>query len=88
MGLIVQGVLQSLAVCFPKLVWPHFGSWLRTANVKGVPSELVVASAPRQHGPHFLVSLPITHAFKKFVSPRICWERCPEFIADDLREAA
>jgi hypothetical protein len=87
-GLIVQGLLQYLAVCFPKLVWQHFGSWLRTANVKGVPSELVVASALRQHWPHFLVSLPFTDEFKKFVSPRICWARCPDFLADELRQAA
>lgn len=87
-GLIVQGLLQYLAVCYPKLVWQHFGSWLRTANVKGVPSELVVANALRQHWPHFLVSLPLTDAFKKFVAPRICWERCPDSLADDLRQAA
>lgn len=87
-GLIVQGLLQYLAVCFPKLVWQHFGSWLRTAKVTGVPSELVVASALRQHWPHFLVSLPLTDAFKKFVVPRICWERCPDFLAHDLRQAA
>ena len=86
-GLIVQGLLQYLAVCFPKLVWRHFGSWLRTANVKGVPSELVVASALRQHWPQFLVSLPITDAFKKFVAPRICWARCPDSLANDLRQA-
>lgn len=88
MGLIVQGLLQYLAVCFPMLVWQHFGSWLRTANVKEVPSELVVASALRQHWPHFLVSLPFTDEFKKFVSPRICWARCPDFLADELRQAA
>ena len=87
-GLIVQGLLQYLAVCFPKLVWRHFGSWLRTANVKGVPSELVVASALRQHWSHFLMSLPKSDGFKKFVSPRICWERCPDFVANDLRLAA
>ena len=86
-GLIVQGLLQYLAVCFPKLVWRHFGSWLRTANAKGVPSELVVARALRQHWPQFLVSLPITNKFKKFVAPRICCARCPDSLADDLRHA-
>ena len=87
-GLLVQGLLQYLAVSYPKLVWRQFGSWLRTANVKGVPSELVVASALRQHWPQFLVSLPITHTFKKFVAPRICWARCPDSLAKDLRQAA
>ena len=87
-GLIVQGLLQYLAVCYPKVVWQQFGSWLRTANVKGVPSEGVVASALRQHWPQFLVSLPFTDAFKKFVAPRICWERCPDSLADDLRHTA
>ena len=87
-GLIVQGWLQYLAVSYPKLVWQQFGSWLRTANVKGIPSELVVASALHQHWPQLLVSLPITHAFKKFVGPRICGERCPDSLAENLRPAA
>lgn len=84
-GLVVQGLLQYLAVCFPKEVWRQFGSWLRTANPKGVPSEAVVASALRQHWADFLVSLPKRDGFKKFVRARLCWKRCPVFLADALR---
>jgi hypothetical protein len=87
-GLIVQGLLQYLAVCFPKPVWGHFGGWLRTANTKGVPSELVVAGALRRHWPQFLLSLPGSDEFKKFVAPWICRERCPDFLAEDLRQSA
>lgn len=55
-GVIAQGLLQYLAVAFPKLVWDLFGSWLRTIRPGIPPSEFVVANALRQTLPEFLMS--------------------------------
>ena len=55
-GVIAQGLLQYLAVAFPKLVWDSFGSWLRTIRPGIPPSEFVVANALRQTLPEFLMS--------------------------------
>ena len=38
-GLIAQGLLQSLAVTYPRLVWDSFGSWLRTVRPGIPPSD-------------------------------------------------
>jgi len=58
-GLIVQGLLQYLAVFHHRAVWRFFGSWLRTENHALAPSELVVAHALRNSLPDFLLSLPV-----------------------------
>jgi hypothetical protein len=87
-GLIVQGLLHYLAVCHPRDVWRCFGSWLRTTNRTAPPSELVVAHALRGAFPAFLLSLPQTHAFKKFIAPRLSPERCPHLCLTQLDIAA
>ena len=38
-GLIAQGILQYLAVTYPRLVWASFGSWLRTIRPGIPPSD-------------------------------------------------
>jgi len=87
-GLIVQGLLQYLAVFHHRAVWRFFGSWLRTTNRNAVPSELVVAHALRNSFPHFLLSLPKTDLLKKFIAPRLSPERCPNLCLTELDIAA
>jgi len=38
-GLIVQGLLQYLALAFSKKIWRYFGSWLRTIRPDVLPSD-------------------------------------------------
>jgi hypothetical protein len=76
-GLIVQGLLQYVAVFHQRAVWRFFGSWLRTENRAVAPSELVVAHALRNSLPDFLLSLPYSDALKKFLAPKFAPERCP-----------
>lgn len=87
-GLIVQGLLQYLAVFHHRAVWRCFGSWLRTANTAAAPSELVVAHALRNSFPDFLLSLPSTDALKKFLAPKLAPERCPNLALIELDQAA
>jgi len=87
-GLIVQGLLQYLAVFHPRAVWRGFGSWLRTANRAAAPSELVVAHALRRALPDFLLSLPATDALKKFLGAKLAPERCPNLCLSELDQAA
>jgi len=70
-GLLVQGLLQYLAVFHHRAVGRFFGSWLRTENRARAPSERVVAHALRNSLPDVLRSLPSSDALKKFgSSPR------------------
>jgi hypothetical protein len=87
-GLIVQGLLQYLAVFHPQAVWRSFGSWLRTANRAAAPSELVVAHALRHAFPDFLLSLPPTDGIKKFLADKLAPERCPNMALIELDQAA
>ena len=66
-GVVCQGLLQYLAVAYPKLVWNSFGSWLRTIRPGLPPSELVVATALRQSLPEFLLNSTKNCIFAKFV---------------------
>jgi hypothetical protein len=81
-------LLQYLALYHHHTVWRFFGSWLRTTNRTAPPSELVVAHALRNTFPHFLVSLPETDAFKKFIGSRLSPERCPNLGLSELDLAA
>jgi hypothetical protein len=81
-------LLQYLAVYHHRDVWRFFGSWLRTTKRTAPPSELVVANALRNSFTHFLLSLPKTDAFKKFLAPLFSPERCPNFCLIELDEAA
>lgn len=87
-GLIVQGLLQYLAVFHHRAVWRLFGSWLRTENHALAPSELVVAHALRNSLPDFLLSLPKTDALKKFIGPKLAPNRCPNMCLIQLDQAA
>jgi hypothetical protein len=87
-GLIVQGLLQYLAVFHRRAVWRFFGSWLRTENHALAPSELVVAHALRNSLPDFLLSLPCNDALKKFLAPKLAPERCPNICLIELDHAA
>ena len=69
-GVISQGLLQYLAVVFPKLVWNSFGSWLRTIRPGIPPSEFVTAHALRQTLPDFLLSNSKSDSFEKFILDR------------------
>ena len=66
-GVVCQGLLQYLAVAYPKLVWTSFGSWLRTIRPGIPPSELVVATALRQSLPEFLLISSRDCIFAKFI---------------------
>lgn len=87
-GLIVQGLLQYLALFHHRTVWRLFGSWLRTENHALAPSELVVAHALRNSFPDFLLSLPQTDRLKKFLGPKLAPERCPNLALIELDHAA
>jgi hypothetical protein len=87
-GLIVQGLLQYLAVFYPRAVGRFFGSWLRTANRAVAPSERVVAHAPRNSLPHFLLSLPNSDRLKKFLASKLAPERCPNRCLIHFEKAA
>ena len=69
-GVVCQGLLQYLAVAFPKLVWESFGSWLRTIRPGIPPSEFVVANALRQTLPEFLLTTIQRHPLAKFIVER------------------
>ncbi len=70
-GLIAQGLLQYLSLCFPDLVWASFGSWLRTIR-KGIPpSEFVSSLALRNSFPDFLSTSPSEHTFAKFIIDKV-----------------
>ena len=74
-GIIAQGLMNYLAVTFPKLVWGSFGSWLRTIRQDVFPSELVTASALRNTLPQFLADSEEEAIFEKFLLERIDLER-------------
>jgi hypothetical protein len=69
-GVIAQGLLQYLAVAYPKLVWDSFGSWLRTIRPGIPPSEFVVANALRQTLPDFLMGSSESDCLAKFIADR------------------
>jgi hypothetical protein len=75
LGLIAQGLLQTLSLCCTTAVWKRFGSWLRTIRPGVLPSELVVALALRHSLPLFLADSPEDHPFVKFIRQRIDLDR-------------
>lgn len=74
-GVIAQGLLQTLALRCSGTVWKHFGSWLRTIRPGILPSEFVVAIALRHSLPHFLADSSDAHILAKFIRDRIDLER-------------
>lgn len=71
LGLIAQGLLQYLAIQCRETVWKHFGSWLKTMHQDQTPSEAVVGLALQKTLPEFLVTLPLSHIFKKFIADKL-----------------
>jgi hypothetical protein len=67
LGVIAQGLLQTLALRCTATVWQRFGSWLRTIRPGILPSELVVAVALRHSLPLFLADSPEDHPLAKFI---------------------
>ena len=66
-GVICQGLMQYLAVAYPRQVWNCFGSWLRTIRAGIPPSELVVADALRRTFPQFLLTTAKSNILAKFI---------------------
>jgi len=71
LGLIAQGLLQILSATKPTLVWPSFGSWIRTVRPGLAPSEQVVAIALRHTLPEFLASTAKPSILVKFIRDRL-----------------
>jgi len=67
LGVIAQGILQTLALRCTATIWNRFGSWLRTIRPGILPSELVVAVALRHSLPLFLADSPEDHTLTKFI---------------------
>lgn len=70
-GIIAQGVLQILSMTSPKLVWRHFGSWIRTIRPNILPSEAIVMTALRNTAPDFLKATPTNTNIVKFILEKI-----------------
>ena len=79
LGIIAQGLLQYIAVKYPKIIWKSFGSWLRTMNPEASPSEAVTAVAMKRALPEFLAALPAVHILKKFLFAKFDLSRCPDY---------
>lgn len=75
LGVIAQGLLQSLAVLEPGVVWCRFGSWLRTIRPGIPPSEQVVAIALYHSLPQFLADAPEEHILAKFIRQNLDLDR-------------
>jgi len=71
LGIIAQGLLQTLAIHCTASVWKRFGSWLRTIRPDILPSELVVSVALRHSLPLFIADSPETHILAKFVRKQL-----------------
>ena len=75
LGIIAQGLLQCLSVLNARVVWSHFGSWLRTVRPGILPSEQVVAVALRHSLPQFLADTSQNNPLAKFIRPCIDIDR-------------
>jgi len=78
-GVIAHGLIQYLSLCFPKLVWASFGSWMRTANPNACPSERVTTVAMRNSFPEFLGVSFKRSILSKFLLKRIDISRSEGF---------
>ena len=71
LGVVAQGLLQSLAVLEPNAVWGGYGSWMRTRRPGVPPSERVVGLALRNTLPEFLAGAARESILAKFIRERI-----------------
>ena len=83
LGLIAQGIMLAISTTAPRLVWRHFGSWLRTVRPGICPSERVVAAALRNSLPDFLADDVCAPILTKFLRERLDISR-----AEGMRLAA
>jgi hypothetical protein len=88
LGLIAQGLLQYLGVCFRRVVWFNFHSYIRTASPEKPPSEWVVSHALRHTWPQFLAGSSAAKILKKFLASKIAPHRCGYSHVFDLDQAA
>ena len=75
LGIIAQGLLQSLSLTCTKAVWDSFGSWLRTIRNGIYPSEQVTALAMRNTLPELLVNSPDDQILVDFIRQKIDLDR-------------
>ena len=71
LGLIAQGLLQTLSATESRSVWQYFGSWIRTIRPGLAPSEQVAAIALENTLPGFLADCAKTSILVKFLRHRI-----------------
>ena len=88
LGLIAQGLLQYLALCFPRGVWANFHSYIRTARPAVPPSEWVVTHALRHTWPDFLRFSPAASILKKFLARKVDPQRAGFVDRNELDLAA
>jgi hypothetical protein len=82
-GMIAQGMLQYLSMSCERLVWQHFGTWIRTVRPGVLPSEMIVSISLKNTLPEFLQGGARALGFRKFILGNIDPER-----ADGQRFAA
>ncbi|MGC9026144.1 MAG: transposase [bacterium] len=70
-GIIAQGLVQYLSLCFQKQVWASFGSWMRTVRPGLCPSERVTTIALSNSFPDFLSVCAKSSILMKFLIRRI-----------------
>ena len=87
-GLIAQGLLQYLALVFPRVAWRNFNSYIRTAKTDQPPSEWVVTHALRHTWPDFLRFSPQGFNLKKFLFDKIQMQRADNRAIFELDQAA
>lgn len=88
LGLIAQGLLQYLGVCFRRVAWFNLHSYIRTASPEKPPSEWVVSHALRHTWPQFLAGSSAGNILKKFLASKIAPRRCAYSHVFDLDQAA
>lgn len=74
-GIIAQGLVQYLSLCFQKQVWASFGSWIRTVRPGLCPSERVTTIALSNSFPDFLSVSSQNSILSKFLMKRIDLDR-------------
>lgn len=74
-AVIAQGMLQYLAMTKEKLVWAHFGSWIRTIRAGVLPSEMIVSESLKNTLPEFLRFGTVATSWRKFLLNNIDTER-------------
>ena len=88
LGLIAQGLLQYLGLCFRRVSWCNFHSYIRTACPQKPPSEWVVSHSLRHTWPQFLTGSSASSIFKKFLANKISPRRCGYSEVFELDKAA